>query len=84
MGWGGHDRGSRVIDSGFSYLGFDVNLGPLFSTLGDLADMAADSDVHVKGVSSQADGHLSPLPALRGNLRMRRRSRRTRGGIKRS
>ena len=54
MGQDGHDRGSRVIASGFFNLGFDVNVGPLFSTLGDVENMSADSDVHVIGVSSQA------------------------------
>ena len=47
MGQDGHDHGSRVIASGFYDMGFDVNIGPLFSTPGEVDDLAADSDVHV-------------------------------------
>ena len=79
MGQGGNDGGSRVIVSDLCNIGFDVNVGPLFSTLGQVADLAADSDLHVIGVSSQAAINLSLLPALRYELRMRRR-RRIRGG----
>ena len=75
-----HDRLSRFISSGFSDLGFDVNVGPLLSTPGEVADMAADSDIHVIGVLSQAAVHLSLFPALRDNIRMSRRRIRTRGG----
>ena len=84
MGQYGHNRGSRVIASGFSNLGFDVDIGQLFSTLGGVADLVADSDVHVIGVSSQTVGHLSLFPALREKLSMRSRSSSTRkrgGGI---
>ena len=80
MGQDGHDCGSRVIASGFSDLGFDVDVGPLLSTPGEVAYLAANSDIHVIGVSSQVDEHLSLLPALRDELRMRRIRRRTRGG----
>ena len=76
MGQDGRNRGSRVISSGFSDLGFDVDIAPLFSTPGEVADLAADSDVHIIGVLSQAAGHLSLFPALREKLRMRRRRRR--------
>ena len=82
MGQDSYDCGSRVIASGFSYLGFYVNIGPLFSTPGEVADLAANSDVHVVGVLSQAYRHLSLLPELRDELGMRRRMRRTRGGRK--
>ena len=82
MGQECHNRGSRVIASGFSNLGFDVDIGPIFSTPGEVANLAVDSNVHVIGVSSQADRHLSLLPELREELRMRRRQRRTRGGRK--
>ena len=80
MGQDGQDCVSRVIASGFSNLGFDVNLGPLLSTMGEVTNLAADSNLHVIGVLSQADGHLSLLPALRDDLRTRRRRRRTREG----
>ena len=76
----GHDCVSRVILSGFSDLGFDVNVGPLFSTLGEVADLAANSNVYVIGILYPAAGNLSLFPALRDEIRMRRRKRRTRGG----
>jgi methylmalonyl-CoA mutase len=53
-----------VIASGFSDLGYDVDVGPLFSTPEEVASHAIDSDVHVVGVSSQAAGHRTLLPAL--------------------
>lgn len=53
MGQDGHDRGAKVIASGFSDLGFDVDVGPLFSTPDETAMEAIDADVHVVGVSSQ-------------------------------
>ena len=53
MGQDGHDRGAKVIASGFSDLGFDVDVGPLFSTPEEAAMEAIDADVHVIGVSSQ-------------------------------
>ena len=64
MGQDGHDRGAKVIASGFSDLGYDVDVGPLFSTPAEVARHAIDSDVHVIGVSSQAAGHRTLLPAL--------------------
>ena len=76
MGQYGHDRGSSVIASGFSDLGFNNDIGPLLSAPGEVVDLASDSDVHVIGVSSQAVRHLSLLPALRDELGMRRRRRR--------
>ena len=79
MGQEGHDHGLRVIAYGLSDLGFDVDVGLLSSTPGEVADLADDSDVHVLGISSQASGHLSLLPALRDELRMNMRRRRKRG-----
>jgi methylmalonyl-CoA mutase len=64
MGQDGHDRGAKVIASGFSDLGFDVDVGPLFSTPEEAAQQAIDSDVHVIGASSQAAGHKTLIPAL--------------------
>ncbi|OQR89666.1 methylmalonyl Coenzyme A mutase [Achlya hypogyna] len=64
MGQDGHDRGAKVIASGFSDLGFDVDVGPLFSTPEEVARQAIDSDVHCVGVSSQAAGHNTLVPAL--------------------
>ncbi len=71
MGQDGHDRGAKVISSGFSDLGYDVDVGPLFSTPAEVADMAVDCDVHVIGVSSQAAGHLTLVPGLVGELEKR-------------
>lgn len=64
MGQDGHDRGAKVIASGFSDLGFDVDVGPLFSTPEEVARQAIDADVHVVGVSSQAAGHRALVPSL--------------------
>lgn len=68
MGQDGHDRGAKVIASGFADLGFDVDVGPLFQTPREVALQAIDSDVHVIGVSSQAAGHKTLLPALKVEL----------------
>jgi methylmalonyl-CoA mutase len=68
MGQDGHDRGAKVIASGFSDLGFDVDVGPLFQTPQEVALQALDSDVHVIGISSQAAGHKTLLPALKKEL----------------
>lgn len=68
MGQDGHDRGAKVIASGFSDLGFDVDIGPLFQTPEEVAVQAIDSDVHVIGISSQAAGHKTLLPALKKEL----------------
>jgi methylmalonyl-CoA mutase len=68
MGQDGHDRGAKVIASGFSDLGFDVDVGPLFQTPAEVMLQALDSDVHVIGISSQAAGHKFLLPALKEEL----------------
>ena len=68
MGQDGHDRGAKVIASGLADLGFDVDVGPLFSTPAEVARHAVDSDVHVVGVSSQAAGHKALVPELMGEL----------------
>ena len=64
MGQDGHDRGAKVIASGFADMGFDVDVGPLFSTPDEVARAAVDADVHVVGVSSQAAGHRTLVPML--------------------
>jgi methylmalonyl-CoA mutase len=71
MGQDGHDRGAKVIASGFSDMGFDVDVGPLFSTPEEVVLQALDSDVHVIGISSQAAGHKTLLPALKLELEKR-------------
>ncbi|WP_116051173.1 methylmalonyl-CoA mutase [Amycolatopsis palatopharyngis] len=68
MGQDGHDRGQKVIATAFADIGFDVDVGPLFSTPAEVARQAVEADVHVVGVSSLAAGHLSLVPALRGEL----------------
>ncbi|MFO7566393.1 MAG: methylmalonyl-CoA mutase [Enhygromyxa sp.] len=69
MGQDGHDRGAKVIATGFADMGFDVDVGPLFQTPEETARQAAENDVHVIGVSSLAAGHLTLVPALQAALR---------------
>ncbi len=68
MGQDGHDRGQKVVVSAFADLGFDVDVGPLFSTPEEVAQQAVDADVHVVGVNSLAAGHLTLVPALKEAL----------------
>jgi methylmalonyl-CoA mutase len=69
LGQDGHDRGAKVIATAFADLGFDVDIGPLFQTPEEAARQAIDNDVHVVGVSSQAAGHKTLVPALIDSLR---------------
>jgi methylmalonyl-CoA mutase len=64
MGQDGHDRGVKVIASGFADLGFDVDVGPLFQTPDETARMAIENDVHVVGASSLVAGHKILVPQL--------------------
>lgn len=64
VGQDGHDRGGKVIATGFADMGFDVDIGPLFSTPREAAQQAIDADVHVVGVSSLAAGHKTLIPEL--------------------
>ena len=64
MGQDGHDRGIKVIASGFADLGFDVDISPMFQTPMEAARMAIENDVHVVGVSSQVAGHKVLVPQL--------------------
>lgn len=64
MGQDGHDRGAKVIASGFADLGFDVDIGPLFQTPEEVAKQAMENDVHVVGISSLAGGHKTLVPQL--------------------
>jgi methylmalonyl-CoA mutase len=68
MGQDGHDRGQKIIASGFSDLGFDVKIGPLFATPEEVAELASKNRVDIVGVSSLAAGHLALAPALKGAL----------------
>lgn len=69
MGQDGHDRGAKVIATGFADVGFDVDIGPLFQTPEETALQAVENDVHVIGVSSLAAGHLTLVPALQAALK---------------
>jgi len=69
MGQDGHDRGAKVIATAFADLGFDVDVGPLFQTPAEVARDAVDNDVHIVGISSQAAGHLTLVPALIAELK---------------
>jgi methylmalonyl-CoA mutase len=64
MGQDGHDRGAKVIATAFADVGFDIDLSPMFSTPDEVAKQAIENDVHVVGVSSQAAGHKTLIPAL--------------------
>jgi methylmalonyl-CoA mutase len=64
MGQDGHDRGAKVIATGFADLGFDVDIGPLFQTPQEVAKQATENDVHVIGASSLAAGHKTLVPEL--------------------
>ncbi len=69
MGQDGHDRGAKVIATAFADIGFDVDIGPLFQTPREVARSAAESDVHVVGISSLAAGHKTLVPQLIDELR---------------
>ena len=68
IGQDGHDRGQKVIASAFADLGFDVDIGPLFTTPAEVARQAVENDVHVVGVSSLAGAHLTLVPQLKAEL----------------
>ncbi len=64
MGQDGHDRGAKVIATGFADIGFDVDIGPLFQTPEEVAKQALENDVHVLGISSLAGGHKTLIPEV--------------------
>ena len=68
MGQDGHDRGQKVIATAFADLGFDVDIGPLFSTPNEAARQAVENYAHIVGASSLAAGHLTLIPELRNAL----------------
>ena len=68
MGQDGHDRGQKVIASGFTDLGFEVEIGDLFQTPAEAAELAVQNGVHVVGASSLAAGHLTLVPELKAEL----------------
>jgi len=69
MGQDGHDRGAKVVATGYADMGFDVDIGPLFQTPAETARQAVENDVHVIGVSSLAGGHKTLIPQLIAELR---------------
>jgi len=69
MGQDGHDRGSKIIATGFADLGFDVDIGPLFLTPDEVAKQAIENDVHIVGASSLAGGHKTLIPQLISELK---------------
>ncbi len=64
MGQDGHDRGAKVVATGYADLGFDVDIGPLFQTPAEAAQQAVENDVHILGVSSLAAGHKTLVPQV--------------------
>ncbi len=68
LGQDGHDRGAKIVASGYADLGFDVDVGPLFAMPEEVAKQALENDVHIVGVSSLAGGHRIWLPKLKEEL----------------
>ena len=69
MGQDGHDRGAKIIATGFADMGFDVDIGPLFQTPAEAARQAMENDVHILGVSSLAAGHKTLVPQVISELK---------------
>ena len=69
MGQDGHDRGAKVVATGYADCGFDVDMGPLFQTPAEAAKQAVENDVHVMGVSSLAAGHKTLVPQVIAELK---------------
>jgi methylmalonyl-CoA mutase len=69
MGQDGHDRGAKVVATGYADIGFDVDMGPLFQTPAEAAKQAVENDVHVVGVSSLAAGHKTLVPQIIDELK---------------
>ena len=69
LGQDGHDRGAKVVATGYADIGFDVDMGPLFQTPAEAAKQAVENDVHIVGVSSLAAGHLTLVPQIIEELR---------------
>ncbi|MYB35612.1 MAG: methylmalonyl-CoA mutase, partial [Gammaproteobacteria bacterium] len=70
LGQDGHDRGARTIATAFADIGFDVDIGPLFQTPDEAVRQAIENDVHVIGISSQAAGHSTLVPAVMEELKL--------------
>jgi methylmalonyl-CoA mutase len=73
MGQDGHDRGAKVVATGYADVGFDVDIGPLFQTPEEAAKQAVENDVHILGVSSLAAGHKTLVPQVINELKKHNR-----------
>ena len=69
MGQDGHDRGAKVVATGYADLGFDVDIGPLFQTAEEAAKQSVENDVHILGISTLAGGHKTLVPKVINHLR---------------
>jgi len=69
MGQDGHDRGAKVVSTGYADIGFDVDIGPLFQTPAEAAKQAVENDVHILGISSLAAGHKTLVPQVISELK---------------
>ena len=69
LGQDGHDRGAKVVATGYADCGFDVDMGPLFQTPEEAAKQAVENDVHIVGVSSLAAGHKTLVPQIVAELK---------------
>ena len=69
LGQDGHDRGAKVVATGYADCGFDVDMGPLFQTPAEAAKQAVENDVHIVGVSSLAAGHKTLVPQIIDELK---------------
>ncbi len=69
MGQDGHDRGAKVVSTGYADIGFDVDIGPLFQTPAEAAKQAVENDVHILGISSLAGGHKTLVPQVIDELK---------------
>ena len=70
LGQDGHDRGAKVVSTGYADIGFDVDIGPLFQTPAEAAKQAVENDVHVLGISSLAAGHKTLVPQVIEELKL--------------
>lgn len=73
MGQDGHDRGAKVVSTGYADIGFDVDIGPLFQTPAEAARQAVENDVHILGISSLAGGHKTLVPQVIQELKSLKR-----------
>jgi methylmalonyl-CoA mutase len=73
MGQDGHDRGAKVVATGYADLGFDVDIGPLFQTAKEAAKQAVENDVHILGISTLAGGHKTLVPKVIEQLKLMQR-----------